>query len=110
MLDEGAGHEVLQPTRTLVGHTSNLSETGFALIVPSLHLGVNKLDDQNTTLRLMLDLPTDTVEIHVAPVRSHSLGANNKDAGYVIGVKITRLSDDARARLIKFLRGLRSPH
>ena len=110
MLDEGAGREDAQPARTLVGHTRNLSETGFALIVPSLRLGAGRLDAPDTTLRLMLDLPAETVEIHVTPVRSHPLGANDKETGYFIGAQITRLSDDARARLVKFLRGLRSPH
>jgi hypothetical protein len=110
VLDEGAGQENAQPPRTLVGHTHNLSETGFALIVPSLRLGASRLDDGNVTLRLMLDLPTETVEIHVVPVRSHPLGANDKNTGYFIGAKITQLSDGASARLVKFLRGLRSPH
>jgi hypothetical protein len=110
VLEEGAGHENAQPTRTLVGRTRNLSETGLALIVPSLRLGASRLDDENVTLRLMLDLPAATVEIHAAPVRSYPLGANDKDTGYFIGAKITGSSDEARTRLVKFLRGLRSPH
>ena len=87
-----------------------LSDTGFALIVPSLWLGTNKLNDGNTTLRLMLDLPTGTAEIHVVPVRSHQLGEKDMESGHLIGAKITHLSDDARTRLTKFLRSLRSPH
>src|SRR5436305_423917 len=110
VLDGDAGHENTRPPRTLVGRTRNLSDTGLALVVPSLRLGTNKLDDGNSTLRLMLDLPSGTVEIHVVPVRSHQLGENDKDVGYFIGARITHLSDDARARLAKFLRGLRSPH
>jgi hypothetical protein len=110
ILDESAGHENRPPTRTLVGRTRNISETGLALVVPSLRLGTNKLDDGNSTLRLMLDLPTGTVELHVVPVRSHQLGENDKETGYFIGVAITHLGDDARARLLKSLRGLRAPH
>jgi hypothetical protein len=109
VLDDDAPHENTRPPLTLVGRTRNMSDTGFALIVPSLRLGTNKLDGGNSTLRLMLDLPTGTVEIHVVPVRSHQLGENDKDVGYFIGAKITHLSDGARARLVKFLRGLRSP-
>jgi hypothetical protein len=110
IVDDEAGRENKLPPQTLVGRTRNLSDTGFALIVPSLRLGTNKLDEGNSTLRLMLDLPTGTVEIHVVPVRSHSLSENDKDTGYIIGAKITYQSDDARTRLVKFLRGLRSPH
>lgn len=110
VLGDDASHENTRPPLTLVGRTRNLSDTGFALIVPSLRLGTKKLDDGDSTLRLMLDLPTGTVEIHTVPVRSHQLGENDKDVGYFIGAKITHLSDDTRARLVKFLRGLRSPH
>ena len=110
IVDEGAGLEDTRPQHPLVGHTRNLSETGLALIVPSLRLGTNKLNDENRTLRLMLDLPTGTAEIHVVPVRSLQLGEEDPDSGYVIGVRIIHLSDDARARLTKFLRSLRSPH
>ena len=100
----------MRPPQTLVGRTRNLSDTGLALVVPSLRLGTNKLNDENSTLRLMLDLPTGTAEIHVEPVRSHQLGENDSDTGYLVGVKIIHLSEDSRARLTKFLRGLRSPH
>ena len=110
ILNEGANHEQARQPRTLVGHTHNLSETGFALIVPSLRLGTGKLNDGDTTLRLMLDLPTDTIEIHVVPVRSYTLSENDKVTGHFIGVKITYLSDGARTRFIKFLGGLRSSH
>jgi hypothetical protein len=110
IVDEEAGRENTRPPQTLVGRTRNLSDTGFALIVPSLWLGTDKLNDGNSTLRLMLDLPTGTAEIHVVPVRSHQLGEKNMESGHLIGVKITHLSDDARTRLTKFLRSLRSPH
>jgi PilZ domain len=110
IVNEEAGRENTRPPQTLVGRTRNLSDTGFALIVPSLWLGTNKLNDGNSTLRLMLDLPTGTAEIHVVPVRSHQLGEEDMESGHLIGAKITNLSDDARTRLTKFLRSLRSPH
>ena len=110
IVNEGPGDENTRRPQTLVGRTRNLSDTGLALIIPSLRLGTNKLNDGNSTLRLMLDLPTGTAEIHVVPVRSHQLGEKDADTGYLIGAKITHLSEDARARLTKFLRGLRSPH
>jgi len=110
IVDEEAGRENTRPPQILVGRTRNLSDTGFALVVPALRLGTNKLNDGNSTLRVMLDLPTGTAEIHVVPVRSHQLGEEDTDTGHLIGAKITHLSDDARARLTKFLRSLRSPH
>jgi hypothetical protein len=110
ILDAESGRENTAPPRTLVGRTRNLSETGFALIVPSLRLGTDRLDDGDSTLRLLLDLPAGTVEIHVVPVRSYQLGEGDRDIGHFIGAKIIHLNDDDRTRLTKFLRGLRSPH
>ena len=114
ILDESAGHEGARPPQTLVGRTRNLSETGLALIVPSLSLGTGHLNDGNSTLRLMLDLPKgklrESIEIHAVPVRSYQLGEKEKDSGYFIGARITYMSDDARARFTGFLRNLRSPH
>jgi PilZ domain len=109
IVDEKAGHENTRPPQTLVGRTRNLSETGVALVVPSLRLGTHKLNDVDSTLRLMLDLPAGTAEIHVVPVRSHQLAEKDMDSGHFIGAKITHLSDEARARLTKFLRSRRSP-
>ena len=109
IVDEKAGRENTRPPQTLVGRTRNLSETGFALVVPSLRLGTHKLNDGDSTLRLMLDLPAGTAEIHVVPVRSYQLAEKDMDSGHFIGAKITHLSDDARALLTKFLRSLRPP-
>lgn len=110
ILDGKAAQEGARPAQTLVGWTRNLSETGFALIVPSLSLGTGHLNDENSTLRLALDLPAGKTEIHVVPVRSYKLGEKEKDSGHFIGAKITYMSDDARARFTGFLRGLHSPH
>ena len=107
VLEEDGSYEDASPP---VGRTRNVSESGFALIVPSLYFGTRKLDYTNTTLRIMLDLPTETVEIYVMPVRAYQLPKEDEEQGYFIGAKITQMNDGARARLTKFLRGLRSPH
>jgi len=111
LIGKADGPEDVQKPQTLVGHTRNVSETGFALVVPSLRLGTRKLDDREATLRIMLDLPSETVEIHAAPVRSYQLPEDDKDKGwYFIAARITQLSDDARAQFTKYLRSLRAPH
>jgi hypothetical protein len=114
ILDEKADHEGARPTLTLVGRTRNLSETGMGLVVPSLSLGTGHLNDENSTLRLKLDLPKgklrESIEIHAVPVRSQQLGEKDKDSGHFIGVKITYMSDESRALFMGYLRRLRSPH
>jgi hypothetical protein len=109
ILDENSGNGGTRQLPTLVGRTRDVSETGFALIVPSLSLGTGHLNDGNSTLLLNLDLPAGRIETHVVPVRSYQLGEKEKDFGFFVGAKITYMSVDARARYTGFLRGLRSP-
>ena len=105
------GSDGVRPPRTLVGRTRNLSESGLALIVPSLSLGAASLDAKDSTLRVMLDLPSGKkIEIHVTPVRSQRLGEKDEGSGYFIGVLITHMGDEERALYNGILRGLRSRH
>ncbi len=106
ILDEKASNDGGQPSQTLVGRTRIMSESGFALIVPSLRIGTAYLHDNSATLRLMLDLPKEKTEIYVSPVRSFELDEKDPDSGYFIGAKITHMSDEARSRYMKFLRTL----
>ena len=110
ILDERADSADTRPPLTLVGRTRNISESGLALIVPSLNLGTGQLNDGNSTLRLMLDLPGEPIEIDVIPVRSHPLGESDRDHGFLIGAKIKEIGDAEFARYRGFLRTLRSPH
>ncbi|PYS93031.1 MAG: hypothetical protein DMF64_06405 [Acidobacteria bacterium] len=110
LLEEKPSNGGVGPMQPLVGHTRDLSESGIALIVPSLRIGTGYLNEGNATLRLMLDLPTRRLEIHVVPVRSYQLGEHDKEQGYFIGAKITYISDDDFSRYKEYLRKLGSPH
>lgn len=110
VLDAEADEEGARSSQTLVGRTRNLSETGFALVVPSLRLGTKYLNDGNAVLRLILDLPSGKTEFQLVPVRSQQLPERDKESGYLIGAKIAQMSPEAQMRLRKFLRTLHSPH
>jgi hypothetical protein len=86
----------------LEGHTSDISENGLALVVPSLRLGDKFLTDEECTLRIvLLDVPSGRVEIHGEPVRYQQLGG--PEGGHLIGVRITRMSDSDRYRYLQYL-------
>lgn len=92
-------------TIPLVGFTRDISETGLALVVPSLRSGDRYLVDEGCTLRIvLLDLPAGEVEIYCTPVRYLEL--DQPGSGHLIGVQITEMSDDDRARLLQFLKTL----
>ena len=87
------------------GYTRDISETGLALIVPSLIIGGNHLTDESCTLRIvLLDLPTGRIEIHAAPVRYEQLAGS--ETAYLIGARITHISESDRSRLVQYLRSL----
>jgi c-di-GMP-binding flagellar brake protein YcgR len=84
------------------GYTRDVSDGGLALIVPSLRVGEAFLTDSSCRLRIvLLDLPTGEIEIEAMPVRYEELAAGD---GHLIGVKITRISDGDRSRLVQYLR------
>jgi hypothetical protein len=86
------------------GLTRDISESGLALIVPSLRIGNSYLTKSECKLRIvLLNLPCGEVEIEATPVRYEDLG---EAGGHLIGVQITRISDSDRARLVQYLNTL----
>jgi len=88
------------------GYTRDISETGLALVVPSLRIGDTYLTDSKCKLRIvLLNLPTGQVEIEASPVRYEEL---DEGAGHLIGVRILKIKDEDRARLTQYLETLSS--
>ena len=82
---------------SLTGHTLDLSPNGLALIVPSIRLGQYHLVGENRSLHVKLELPTGPVEMQVTPIRYETLEEHKSETGYLIGVKITKISEEERA-------------
>ena len=82
---------------TLNGHTLDISSTGLALVVPAIRIGEHYLAGDERKLHVKLDLPTGPVEMRVASVRYESLEESGEESGYVIGARITEMSDQHRA-------------
>lgn len=92
-------------TIPLVGFTRDISETGLALVVPSLRIGDRYLVDEGCTLRVvLLDLPTGEAEVYATPVRYEEL--QEPEIGHLIGVQITGMDDEDRSRLLQYLKTL----
>jgi hypothetical protein len=97
--------ETRTQTIPVAGFTRDISETGLALIVPSLRTGDRYLVDEGCKLRVVLvDLPNGEVEIFATPVRYIQLP--EPETGYLIGVQITEMNDDDRSRLLQYLKTL----
>jgi hypothetical protein len=81
---------------TLNGHTLDVSSTGLALIVPAIRIGEHYLAGSEPKLHVKLELPTGPVEMRVTSVRYESL-EESEESGYLIGARITEMSDQHRA-------------
>jgi PilZ domain-containing protein len=90
------------------GHTSDLSEDGLALIVPSITLDEHHLVGENRSLNVSLELPVGSIEMQVSPVRYESLEEHKTETGYLIGTKIVRMSDEDRAKFAEFVASLQA--
>ncbi len=88
------------------GHTMDLGEHGLALIVPAITLGEHHLVGENRSLELNLELPAGPIEMQVMPVRYERLDEHKTETGYLIGVKILEMTDEARSAFSDYLKTL----
>ena len=90
---------------TLEGYTKDVSPTGLALILPAIRIGGHYLVGQDRTLQIVLELPSGPVQMHAMSARYERLEENGSELGYLIGVRITKMSDQHRESLLAYLKG-----
>lgn len=91
---------------TIDGHTLDLSPSGMGLVVQAIRIGEHYLVGDERRLHLKLDLPSGPVELNVAPVRYESLEEDPQEGGYLIGVRITDMSEADRTRFSEYVKTL----
>jgi len=82
---------------SLEGHTLDISTSGLALIVPAIRIGEHYLTGEDKQLWLKLEFPEQTIDMQVAPVRYECLDTHETERGYLIGVRITEMTEEHRA-------------
>ncbi len=102
-LARAAGRNGSRRVPSLDGHTFDVSETGIALVAPAIRIGGDYLVGDNLTLRVKLELPTGPVEMDVNPVRYESLEEHHSEDGYLIGVRIVRMSESDNAHYLQYV-------
>ncbi len=93
LLDADAG----EPLDSLIfmGETSDLSTAGLAMIIPSTIIDERFCAGDNR-LNLSLHLPDGVVGIEVTPVRCERIIGANSAQGYLLGTKITNVTQPDR--------------
>ena len=99
----------IRKINSLAGHTLDVSPNGLALIMPAIRIGEQHLIGENRTLNVTVELPSGPVEMKVAPIRYEALDEHPTETGYLIGVRITEISDVDRATFAAYVANLPAP-
>ena len=97
--DPEATGQGMQHLRACAGHTVNISELGIALVVRAREVEEKYLSGSEGSMSIELDLPNGaSIEIEATPVWHE----NHKE-GYLIGARISQISERDRELLREYL-------
>lgn len=88
----------------LAGFTRDVSESGLGIVLPDIRIGKSSVTRPDRTLRIMLGLPGEPIEIHALPVRYVEMEEGGESEGYLLGVRIIKMSARDRSRYDAFLK------
>ena len=92
----------VQHMRAVAGHTENLSAIGLAVMLHAQNIDPQYLTGGENSMSIELDLPSGvSIEIEAMPVRYEK-----HDDGYLIGARITEISERDRELYDEYLREL----
>jgi hypothetical protein len=92
----------VQHMRAVAGHTVNLSTIGLAVMLHAQNIDPQYLTGGENSMSIELDLPSGvSIEIEAMPVRYEK-----RDDGYLIGARITEISERDRKLYDEYLREL----
>ena len=98
--DEG---DILFPGARLECRTRDLSDTGVGLAAPSIYLGYTCIVDDGRELQLELELGGEIVEMVATPVHYLRLDEGGEATSYLVGLRITEMTEAARAAFASHL-------
>jgi hypothetical protein len=97
---------------TCIGYTHDLSETGLAVIISARSIDEAFLDGRDCTMKVGLTLPTGSVDVTAIPVRYQRVCEGRMESGeevpteqgFLVGMLIVEMNDDARSRYVEYIR------
>lgn len=88
----------------LYGCTRDISSSGLALILPAIRINNIYLTGEDRTLEILIEHESEPIVIYGIATRYEKLEEEADDKGYLIGVKITEMSTEDRARFTALLK------
>ena len=98
--------ELRVPGERLECRTRDLSETGVGVVAGSIYVGYTCVVDEGRALLLRLVLPAGEVEMEATAAHYLRLDKGGDDPRYLIGLRITSMSDATRALYTRYLEEL----
>jgi hypothetical protein len=99
-----ANESGIQHLRACAGHTVNISAHGLAVLLHAQNIDEQYLLGREGSMAIELDLPNGlSIEIQATPVRYEKL-----EEGYLLGARISEMSDRNREVFEEYLRELSS--
>ena len=100
------GAELLFPDDRLECRTRDLSETGVGVVAGSIYVGYTCVVDEGGALRLRLALPSGEIEMEATSAHYLRLDSGADQPVYLIGLRITSMSEEVRTLYNNYLEGL----
>jgi c-di-GMP-binding flagellar brake protein YcgR len=88
----------------LYGYTRDISASGLALILPSIRINNIYLTGEDRTLEILIEHESEPMVMFATTSRYEKLEEEETDNGYLVGVKITEMSAEDRARYSALLK------
>lgn len=88
----------------ILGETKDMSRSGIAFVVSAIRIQENYLVGEGRILNAELDLPSGKVQMQIVGSRYEQVGQHISTARFLIGAKITQISDENREAYEYFLR------
>ena len=91
------GAELLNPDDRLECRTRDLSETGVGVVAGSIYVGYTCVVDEGRAVQLRLALPAGEIEMETTAAHYLRLDSGAETPTYLIGLRITSMSEGDRA-------------
>jgi hypothetical protein len=102
-----AEHSLLFPNEKLHCRTRDVSASGVGVVANSIYLGYTCVVDEGRALLVTLELPAGPVPMEATAAHYVRLDAGARDATtYLIGLRVTSMSDEGRAAYRRYLEEL----
>ena len=92
----------------LEGYTKDISNNGLGIILPAIRISEHYLVGEDRPLQIVLELPSGPIQMQAMSTRYERLEEGGNELGYLIGVRITKISDQHRETLTAFIK--KQPH